>query len=77
MAVINHNLLSPAGGNAVLVRNIGGFVAVFSVVMGTLVLYVIPSACSFLGGLELLMLAFLFLLGAIAFLAGMVVLKRR
>lgn len=54
-----------------LIRLTGAFVAAFSFVMGLLVLFVIPGGgCSFLGGIELLMLAFLFLIGLSLFLFG-------
>ncbi len=53
-----------------LLRLAGGFVAVFSLVMGLLVLFVIPGACSFLGGLQLVILALLFVMGSLGFLIG-------
>ena len=66
MAVITRH---PTGTNDVL-RIAGAFVAVFSLVVGMLVLFVIPGSCSFVGGLELLMLSLLFILGVITFLLG-------
>jgi hypothetical protein len=66
MAVVTRH---PTGTNDVL-RIAGAFVAIFSLVMGMLILFVIPGACSFVGSLELLMLGFLFILGVIAFLWG-------
>ena len=54
----------------------GGFTAVFSLVVGLLVLFVIPGACSFLGGIQLIILAFLLIVGVIAFSCGQFVLKR-
>ena len=65
MAVINQNLPDTS-----MLRIGGGVVAAFSVVMGMLILFVIPSACSFVVSLQLLILSFLFVLGSIAFLAG-------
>lgn len=53
-----------------LLRLTGGFVAVFSLVMGLLVLFVIPGACSFLGGLQLVILTLLFITGSLGFLVG-------
>lgn len=53
-----------------LLRLTGGFVAVFSLVVGLLVLFVIPGACSFLGGLQLVILALLFITGSLGFLVG-------
>ena len=55
----------------------GAFTLAFSVVMAILVLFVIPVACSFLGGLELLILGSLFIVGAIAFVIGRVLSTRR
>ena len=67
MAVISQNLT----GNSML-RIGGAVVAVFSLVMGVLILYVIPGACSFVGSIQLLILGFLFIAGALAFLIGQV-----
>ncbi len=53
-----------------LLRLAGGFVAVFSLVVGLLVLFVIPGACSFLGGLQLVILGLLFVTGVLGFLVG-------
>lgn len=53
-----------------LLRIAGGFIAVFSVAMTLLVLFVIPGACSFLGGLQLLILGFLFIIGGLIFFLG-------
>jgi len=53
-----------------LLRLTGGFVAVFSLVVGLLVLFVIPGACSFLGGLQLVILGLLFVTGSLGFLVG-------
>lgn len=68
MAVITQ---SPIGSSpSSMLRIAGAFVAVFSLVVGLLVLFAIPVACSFLGSLQLLILGTLFVLGVIAFLAG-------
>ncbi len=57
--------------NIDLIRLTGGFIAAFSFVMGLLVLLVIPGGgCSFLGAIELLILAVLFLMGLSLFLFG-------
>ncbi len=53
-----------------ILRISGVFITIFSLAMGLLVLFVIPGACSFLGGIELLMLGFLFVFGIITFLVG-------
>ena len=66
MAVITRNPLD----TRTTLRTAGAFIAIFSLVMGMLVLFVIPGACSFIGSLELLILSFLFVLGSIVFLAG-------
>ncbi len=57
--------------NIDLTRLTGGFIAAFSLVMGLLVLFVVPGGgCSFLGAIELLILAFLLLTGISIFLFG-------
>ncbi len=56
---------------------VGAVIAGFSVVMGLLVLFVIPGACNFLGGLALILLGFLFIMGVVASLLGLVLLRRR
>ena len=53
-----------------ILRISGAFITIFSLAMSLLVLFVIPGACAFLGGIELLMLGFLFVFGIIAFLIG-------
>jgi hypothetical protein len=55
---------------------LGIVLAVFSVVVGLLVLFVIPGGCAFLGGLELVILAGLLLAGVFTWLAGRLVLRR-
>ncbi len=60
-----------------LLRIVGAFVAAFSVAMGLLVLFVIPGACSFVGGLQLLILAFLFIIGVFTFLLGQVLVWKK
>ncbi len=60
---------SPTTTSSIL-RTGGAFTAVFSLAMGLLVLFVIPGACTFLSGLELLILGFLFVAGVIAFFIG-------
>ncbi len=66
MAVIQR----PINGTGTLLRVAGGFTAVFSLAMGLLILFVIPIACSFVGSLQLVILAFLFMGGLLAFLLG-------
>ena len=48
----------------------GAFTVVFSLVVGLLVLFVIPVACIFVSGLQLLFLGFLFIIGVIGFFLG-------
>ncbi len=55
----------------------GAFTAVFSLVVGLLVLFVIPGACTFVGSLQLLILGFLFVIGVLAFLLGNALLRRK
>ena len=59
---------SSVGGS--LLRIGGAFTAVFSLAVGLLVLFVIPGACSFVSGLELIFLVFLFIIGVLAFFLG-------
>ena len=59
-----------------ILRTAGAFTAVFSLVVGLLVLFVIPGACSFVGGLQLVLLGFLFLAGVFAFLLGTTVSRK-
>ncbi len=59
---------NPVGSS--LLRIGGAFTAVFSLAMGLLVLFVIPGACTFLSGLELIFLGFLFIIGVLAFFFG-------
>ena len=57
--------------------NIGGiFIIIFSVVVGTLVLFVMPSACTFVSSLLLLILVFFLLVGGLTFLTGKVLSRR-
>ncbi len=60
---------TPLSASQVLTTT-GAVTTIFSLVAGLLVLFVIPGACSFLGGLELVMLAFLFVFGVAAFALG-------
>ncbi len=63
--------------NGSVLRIAGGFIAIFSLVMGLLVLFVIPGACSFLGGLELIILAFLFIGGGLTYGIGEVLSRKK
>ena len=61
-----------------LVCIVGAFIAAFSIIIATLILFnVIPSACTFVSGLELLFLGLLFIVGVIASLVGLVLLRKR
>jgi hypothetical protein len=51
-------------------RIVGGFVAIFSLVMSLLVLFAIPSGCIFVGNLQWIILSFLFLGGIATILIG-------
>jgi len=63
--------------NVSLLRLVGGFLAVFSVVVGVLILFVIPSACSFVGSIQLVMLGFLFVGGVTSFIFGQAMSRRK
>ena len=53
----------------------GASTAIFSALVGALLL-VTPIACTFVGGLQLLFLVFLFLVGVIALAVGLIVARR-
>ena len=55
----------------------GGFAVLFSVVVGLLVLFAIPAACSFVSGLQLIFLGFLFIGGVLTFLIGLLLSLRK
>ncbi len=63
--------------SSLLLRTGGAFTAVFSLVVGLLVLFVIPGACSFVSGLELIILGFLFIVGVASFFLGNALLRRK
>lgn len=67
---------TPLSASQVLTTT-GLVTTLFSVVAGALVLFVIPGACSFLGGLEVVMLAFLFVFGVAAFTVGKILGRRK
>ncbi len=71
MAVIKR----PINGTDML-RIGGAFTAIFSLAMGLLVLYVIPTACSFLGSLQLIILGFLFIAGLLSFFLGYALMRK-
>ncbi len=48
----------------------GAFTAVFSLVVGLLILFAIPGACTFVSGLQLIFLGFLFIIGVLTFFLG-------
>ena len=60
-----------------VLRTGGMFTVAFSVVIGMLVVFVLPVACSIFGGLELLFLGILNLLGIVAFITGLVLSKKQ
>jgi hypothetical protein len=61
-------------GYVEIVDQSGAAVMIFSAVMGLLVWFVVPSSCSVIGSLQILVLGFLFILGGLAFLLGKVLL---
>jgi hypothetical protein len=64
------------GGKGV-VRLTGAFITVFSIFAGLLLLFVVPSACGFVAGIELLFLAALFIAGLLILLLGKAVMRRK
>ncbi len=62
-------------GSSLLLRTGGVFAAAFSLVAGLLVLFVIPG--SFVSGLELIILGFLFIVGVATFFLGNALLRRK
>ncbi len=73
MAIVSQNLTRTTS----LLRTVGAFIVAFSVVMSMLVLWVIPSACTFVGSIQLLIFSFLFVIGGIAFLVGTAFSRKR
>ncbi len=63
-------------GSKVL-RLTGGVIALFSLVVGLLVLFVIPMACSFIGSLGLIALFILFVLGGLTFVIGEIMSRKK
>ena len=55
----------------------GGIAAAFGLAIGLLLLFVMPGACTFLSGLQLTFMGFLFIAGIISFLLGRVLLWRK
>ena len=70
--MVKHN---SSGSN--LLRITGGFVAIFSLAMGLLILFAIPGACSFVGSLQLIILGFLFIGGVFTFLLGEILSRKK
>ena len=62
-----------------LVRNGGGLAALFSLALVLLILFVVPAACSVVFGFQVIIFAFVFILGLLAFMVGqtMIWFKRR
>jgi len=63
--------------NGSVLRLGGMFTVVLSVAVGLLVLFVLPTACSVVGGLQLVFLGFLGFLGLCVFIVGLVLLRRK
>ncbi|MBI2847782.1 MAG: hypothetical protein HYX83_01255 [Chloroflexi bacterium] len=77
MVTLNWNWVNREQMTTGQILNILGiFTTVFSAGMGLLVLYVIPSSCSWLLNLELGILTLLFLGGIGVFIAGRVLMRR-
>ena len=60
-----------------VLRIAGAFTAIFSLAVGLLVLLVIPGACSFVSGVQLIVLGFLFIIGVLAFFLGNALLHKK
>ena len=67
----------PINDTGTILRIGGGFAAIFGLAMGLLVLFLIPSACTFVGSLQLAILGLLFLGGLFVFLFGLVLSRRK
>jgi hypothetical protein len=62
-----------------LVRTSRGVAALFSLALVLLILFALPAACSVVFGFQLVIFAFIFVLGVLAFLVGQTLIwfKRR
>ena len=62
-----------------MVRNAGGLAALFSLAIVLLILFALPAACSVVFSFQIVIFAFIFLLGLLAFLGAQMMLwfKRR
>lgn len=60
-----------------LLRTVGGLIVVFSLIGGLLVMFVMPDTYPFVAGLQLLILGFLMIIGAISFLLGNVLIHKK
>ncbi len=62
-----------------LVRNAGGLAALFSLAIVLLIMFALPAACSVVFSFQLVIFAFIFLVGLLAFLGAQTLLwfKRR
>ena len=74
MAVIAQDSIGSSPSS--ILRIAGAFTAIFSLVIGMPVLFVIPNACTYLGGLQLLILTALFVFGVSAFLVGTILSRK-
>ncbi len=59
-----------------LLRTGGAFTAIASLAMGLLFLFVIPTACSFVGSLQIVILGFLFIAGLLSFFLGYALMRK-
>ncbi len=72
MATFEQPMDSGSPSTSRILTILGTVLVIFSVVISVLVLYVIPSACNFVGSLQLLLLGFMFVGGVITLIIGRV-----
>lgn len=68
-------MIMPEYFNGSVVRTGGALTAAFSLVMGSLVLFVIPIRSAYLAAGTIIIFGFTFILGVLAFIAGKVFLR--
>lgn len=70
VTMANRNQAVPSQTGGKLTFLVGAGISVFSLLAG-LVIFFTPSSCSFIGSIQLLMLAFLFIAGLITSISGL------
>ncbi len=70
VTMANREQMEPRQTSGKLTCQVGAGVAVFSLLAG-LIIFFTPSSCSFIGSIQLLMLAFLFIAGLITLISGL------